>query len=573
MPGVRGGVDVGEGLGADPAAGPAVRRRVRAGAVAQAALAVPHRGLSAAVVHRAGRPGAGRDAHDDSAAGGARGGGRGRPGPVRGRCRARGVVADGAARGRRARRGRAGRARSRSTVLGMDETRFGRPRWLPDGEHDDGRMRWRRTDPWETGFVDITGEQALLGQVDGRTSAAVQAWLAARSRGFRAGVEVVVIDPHAGYAAAVRAALPDARVAVDHFHLIMLANKAVTAVRQRVTRDLLGRRGRKIDPTWANRRLLLRGRERLSPAALARMWNGCVDHDPTGQILSAWIAKEELRALCATAARGGHRRRDPRPALGVLPVVRRRADPRADHARGDDRDLVAGDRGVPDDRADERPDRGHEPVDQAGETRRLRLPEPGELPAPGTVALHPAHPPIVSEEPDGARLKSKSPICTTLENGRRGPQTLFTDLRSRTTRRSRVEGCTVRFADLGLVVAALLAVVWLVGLGSRAAAVLSSACSSRSTAASRAAAVWRSAVAKASRPRGGQSRAGVGIAPAQRSDHSRGRRRRPAARSSAPHPASRSSRTGGPSARAPPPWRPPAPPGCPPRPTSPWCRR
>ena len=103
------------------------------------------------------------------------------------------------------------------TVLGMDETRFGRPRWrpdwLPDGEHDDGRMRWRRTDPWETGFVDITGVQALLGQVDGRTSAAVQAWLAARSEEFRAGVQVVVIDPHAGYASAVRVALPDAQVA------------------------------------------------------------------------------------------------------------------------------------------------------------------------------------------------------------------------------------------------------------------------------------------------------------------------------------------------------------------------
>jgi hypothetical protein len=26
-----------------------------------------------------------------------------------------------------------------TTVLGMDETRFGRPRWLPDGHHDDGR--------------------------------------------------------------------------------------------------------------------------------------------------------------------------------------------------------------------------------------------------------------------------------------------------------------------------------------------------------------------------------------------------------------------------------------------------
>jgi transposase len=194
-----------------------------------------------------------------------------------------------------------------TAVLGMDETRFGRPRWLPDGEHADGRIRWVRTDPWETGFVDITGDQALLGQVDGRTSAAVQAWLAARSAEFRDAVEVVVIDPHAGYAAAVRAALPGAAIAVDHFHLIMLANKAVTAVRQRVTRDLLGRRGRKLDPAWANRRLLLRGRERLSEAALARMWNGCVDHDPSGQILAAWIAKEELRALCATAARGGHR--------------------------------------------------------------------------------------------------------------------------------------------------------------------------------------------------------------------------------------------------------------------------
>ena len=184
----------------------------------------------------------------------------------------------------------------------MDETRFGRPRWLPEGTHvapgEDGRIRWRRTDPWETGFVDLAGAQALLGQVDGRTSTAVPAWLAERTEQFRAGVQVVVIDPHAGYAAAVRAALPDAVIAVDHFPLVMLATKTVTAVRQRVTRDLLDRRGRTTDPTWANRRLLLRDRERFSERALARMWNGCVDHDPTGQILSVWIAKEEL-ACCA----------------------------------------------------------------------------------------------------------------------------------------------------------------------------------------------------------------------------------------------------------------------------------
>jgi transposase len=76
-----------------------------------------------------------------------------------------------------------------------------------------------------------------------------------------------------------------------------------------------GNPGRTIDPAWANRRLLLRGRERLSQAALARMsqtalarmWNGCVDHDRSGQILSAWIANKELRALCSTANQGGPR--------------------------------------------------------------------------------------------------------------------------------------------------------------------------------------------------------------------------------------------------------------------------
>jgi transposase len=185
-------------------------------------------------------------------------------------------------------------------VLGLDETRFGRPRWVrgPGG-------CWSRSEPWETGFVDLAGGQGLLGQVDGRTTAAVRTWLEQRTPEFRAGVQVVVIDPHAGYARAVRALLPHAALAVDHFQLILLANKAVTAVRQRVTRELLHRRGRASDPAWVNRRLLLRARERLSERALARMWNGCVDHDPTGQILTAWIAKEELRDLCALAARGG----------------------------------------------------------------------------------------------------------------------------------------------------------------------------------------------------------------------------------------------------------------------------
>ena len=132
-------------------------------------------------------------------------------------------------------------------MLGIDETRFGRPRWV----RDEQTCRWRRTNPWQTGFVDLHGSQGLLGQVTGRTATAVTDWLDERSEQWRKAVQVVVIDPHAGYRKAIRQSLPHATVVVDHFHLVALANKTVTEVRQRITREHRGRRGRKTDPEWA----------------------------------------------------------------------------------------------------------------------------------------------------------------------------------------------------------------------------------------------------------------------------------------------------------------------------------
>jgi transposase len=158
-------------------------------------------------------------------------------------------------------------------VLGIDETRFGSPRWVRCYDAD-GVLGWRRTDPWETGFVDLTGRQGLLGQVSGRRRRSVVDWLTQRSPEFRAAIRVVALDPSAPYASAVRAVLPHAAIAVDPFHLVLLANTALTRVRQRVTREQLDRRGHAVDPVWANRRLLLRGRERPSEAAFARMWSG-----------------------------------------------------------------------------------------------------------------------------------------------------------------------------------------------------------------------------------------------------------------------------------------------------------
>ena len=187
--------------------------------------------------------------------------------------------------------------------LGIDETRRGRPRWHQDPD----TFEWEKLELFETNFVDLTGMGGLLGQASGRTKKTVIEWLDEQGQEWKDTVEVVAIDPCATYRRAVTEALPNALIVADHFHLTRLGNQAVTEVRQRVVRETAGRRGRASDPIWAGRRRLLRGAERLTPKAFEAMITGLTGNDPTGQILIAWVAKEELRALLACAKSGGQR--------------------------------------------------------------------------------------------------------------------------------------------------------------------------------------------------------------------------------------------------------------------------
>jgi len=116
------------------------------------------------------------------------------------------------------------------TRLRIDKHRYRSVRFYRD--HAGG---WRRFEPWMSTIVDVDTGQAL-GAVDGRDSACVGAWLAARSRAWRDAVEVVAIDPSAVIRKAPRKQLPRAAVSVDAFHLVKLANEVVTAVRQRLAR-------------------------------------------------------------------------------------------------------------------------------------------------------------------------------------------------------------------------------------------------------------------------------------------------------------------------------------------------
>ena len=184
-------------------------------------------------------------------------------------------------------------------VLGIDETRRGKPVWAQDPD----TKRWvLAADRWHTGFVDAAGTGGLLAQVEGRTSAATIAWLSAQPAPWRAGISHVTIDLSASYARAVREALPDAVLVADRFHVVALANDMLTQVRQRVIRETEGRRGRKTDPAWAARRRLLTGHERLRPESFAKMWNSLIDTGDAGVlILQAYTVKEELRSLLSLA--------------------------------------------------------------------------------------------------------------------------------------------------------------------------------------------------------------------------------------------------------------------------------
>lgn len=191
-----------------------------------------------------------------------------------------------------------------TALLGIDETRRGRPRYRLD---PDTGQRVCTAERWHTGFVDLAGEHGLLGQVPGRAAAEAGSWLAARTPVWRAAVEVVAIDMCSAYRAAVREHLPHARLVVDHFHVVQLANRAVAEVRRRVVATVRGRRGRKSDPEYGVRRRLGRNLEDLRADQFEDMFTRLETLGGAGEhIKCAYIAKEELRALLKLARTGAN---------------------------------------------------------------------------------------------------------------------------------------------------------------------------------------------------------------------------------------------------------------------------
>jgi transposase len=170
-------------------------------------------------------------------------------------------------------------------ALGLDETTF---------------LKATQVAPtrYVTGLVDLE-DGRLLDVVADRTRAAVDDWLGTRPVDWLAQVGTVALDPWRGYANALTARLGHATVVVDHFHAIRLANAVVDQGRRRTQQATLGHRGRKRDPLYRIRKLLLTAAEQLTQRGRVRLRAGLAAGDPTGEVAAAWQGKELLRAVYA----------------------------------------------------------------------------------------------------------------------------------------------------------------------------------------------------------------------------------------------------------------------------------
>ena len=153
-----------------------------------------------------------------------------------------------------------------------------------------------RVKTWGTSIVDV-GRGQLLDIVRGRDAKAPTRWLLRRPREWREAIRWAVLDLSGPYRAAFNAAVPKARQVADPFHVVRLGNDALDEVRRRVQNQTLGHRGRKDDPLYRARKLLVSASENITEHGHTKLRGLLHAGDPYGEVRDAWHAKETLRSI------------------------------------------------------------------------------------------------------------------------------------------------------------------------------------------------------------------------------------------------------------------------------------
>ena len=188
---------------------------------------------------------------------------------------------------------------NQTSAIGLDETSF-------------VRLGPKKHTSYATTVADVANHQ-IIDILPTRKYVDVAGWIDSQPPSWKERIRFGALDMSATYAAVYTVTLPKASQVVDPFHLIALANRALDAVRRRVQNEVTGHRGRKDDPLYRVRRVLLRGEERLDEIAAARLASLLELGDPNGEVAIAYRIKERLRDFYGTY--------DPEEARAMLEVL------------------------------------------------------------------------------------------------------------------------------------------------------------------------------------------------------------------------------------------------------------
>ena len=166
-------------------------------------------------------------------------------------------------------------------AIGLDETLFVRR----------GHKKIRE---YCTTIADVRSGK-VIDVVKSRDFVDVAGWINKQSDDWKRAVRFGTLDMSSTYRAIFREMLGHVTRVADPYHVVQLANRALDEIRRRVQNETFGHRGRKNDPLYKIRKLLLSAKERLDEVATQRLEAQMTLGDPDGEVALGYLAKERLR--------------------------------------------------------------------------------------------------------------------------------------------------------------------------------------------------------------------------------------------------------------------------------------
>ncbi len=169
---------------------------------------------------------------------------------------------------------------NKTNAIGLDETSF-------------VRLDKRHTS-YATTICDVSNHQ-IIDILPTRNYQDVARWIMGKGLTWRNNITYGALDLSTTYNAVYKVTLPNALRVADPFHVVALANRALDQVRRRVQNETTSHRGRRDDPLYRARRILLAGRERLSEAATEKLETFLALGDPNAEVAITYSFKERIR--------------------------------------------------------------------------------------------------------------------------------------------------------------------------------------------------------------------------------------------------------------------------------------